>query len=289
MSVPTIPELLVTHWQATASVYLPAATASGLYLWAVRRVRGGWPVRRTVAFLTGMAWIVIALQSGLGTYDDVLLSAHVVQHVILLLMAPLFVLWGRPVMLALRALPRGSRATLGRTMRRLGLLGHWSVGLIVFYAVVMVPHIPVLYDAALRHPLLHDLEHLLFLGGGLIFLWPLFGAPAGRGTLSSVPALCYVIASMPSCAVAGAYLSESTGVVYWPYLAVDHALRVSAVADQHQAGAIMWVGAHLILTFVALWVLGSKLAAEEKRQRVRDLIESRAALAAGGRGRGAVT
>lgn len=286
MTVPSIPELLVTHWMVAPSVLVPAAAAVGLYLWGVRRVRGRWPVRRTLAFLAGVAWIVIALQSGLGAYDDVLLSVHMVQHVILLLLAPLLLLWGRPLMLALRALPRGARFTLGRAMLRLRPLGHWSVGLLVFYAVVLVPHIPVLYDSTLRHPLIHDLEHVIFLVGGLIFLWPLFGAPAGRGALSSVPALCYVIASMPSCAVVGAYLNEARGVVYAPYGALDHALRISAVNDQRQAGAIMWIGAHLILTFVALWALGSKLVAEERRQQARDLLEDRGALAAGTAGGG---
>jgi cytochrome c oxidase assembly factor CtaG len=283
VSVPPIPDLLVTHWQADPSILVPAATASGLYLWGVRRVRGRWPVRRTLAFLAGVAGVVVALQSGLGTYDDVLLSAHMVQHVILLLLAPLLLLWGRPVMLALRALPRGGRAGLGSVTRRLRFLGHWSVGLLVFNAVVLVPHIPALYDASLRHPLVHDLQHLIFLFGGMIFLWPLFGAPAGRGALGSVGGLCYVIASMPACAVAGAYLNQATAVVYAHYAAVDHTLGLSAVNDQRQAGAIMWVGAHLILTFVALWVLGSKLVAEERRQRVRDLLEDRSAVSAGAR------
>jgi putative copper resistance protein D len=275
VSAPAIPDLLVSHWQVSAAVDLMAGAAAGLYLWGARRVRSRWPVRRTVAFLAGVLLIVVALQSGLSAYDDRLLSAHMVQHLILLLAAPLCLLSGRPVMLGLRALPRRGRVTVAQVMSGTRFLGHWSVGLLCFYAVVMVPHIPALYDAALRHPLLHELEHLIFLAGGLTFLWPLFGAPAGRGALGSVGGLCYVIASMPSCAVAGAYLNQSGTVLYAPYLAADHALRISAVADQHQAGAIMWVGAHLILTGVALWVLGSKLVAEERRQRVRDVIEDR--------------
>lgn len=284
MRPPAIPQLLVSHWRLLASVDLPAIATVALYLWGARRVRGRWPRRRTLAFLAGVGWIVLALQSGLGTYDDVLLSAHTVQHVILLLVAPLLVLWGRPVVLVLRSLPRAGRGVAGRAMLRLRFLGHWSAGLLVFYAIVLVPHVPAVYDAALRHPILHDCEHLLFLTGGLIFLWPVFGAPSGRGSLSSVPALCYLIASMPACALAGAYLNQATAPVYAPYIGVDHALGLSALDDQRQAGAIMWVGAHVILTAVALWALGSKLAAEERRQQVRDLVEDTSALAAGGSG-----
>lgn len=280
MSVPSIPGLLVGHWQLSASVVVPSAAVTGLYLWGASRVRGRWPARRTVAFLVGMGLILVALQSGVGAYDDVLLSAHMVQHVILLFLAPLFLLWARPVMLALRALPRGGRTAVGGVMVRLAPLGHWVTGLVVIYLVVLVPHVPALFDPALRHPLVHDLEHVIFLAGGLLFLWPLFGAPAGRGSLGSVSGLCYVIASMPACALAGAYLNQAAAAVYTPYAAVDRTLGVSALSDQRQAGAIMWVGAHLILTFIALWVLATKLAAEERRQQVRDALEDRRAIAA---------
>ena len=278
MTVPTLPQLVVSHWEAAWAVDLWAAVAAGLYLWGVRRVRGRWPARRTLAFLAGVGSIVVALQSGLSTEDDKLLSAHMGQHIILLFVAPLLILWGRPVVLALRALPRRGRRVLGRAAQPLRFLGHWSVGLLAFYAVVIVPHIPNLYDATLRHPLLHDLEHMVFLAGGLVFLWPLFGAPAGRGALGSVGGLCYVIASMPSCALVGAYLNRATTAVYIQYAQVDRPLGVSAVGDQQHAGAIMWVGAHLILTAIALWVLGSKLVAEERRQQVRDALEDRAGL-----------
>lgn len=277
MTAPGLPELLTSHWQATPSLILALAATAGLYLWGVRRVRGRWPARRTAAFLGGLAWIALALQSGLDSYDDALLTAHMVQHVILLLLAPLFLLWGRPVMLALRALPRAGRGALGRTLLRLRSIGHWSVGLVAFYAVVIVPHVPVVYDATLRHPLLHDAEHMVFLAGGLLFLWPLFGSPAARGAPGSVGSLCYVIAAMPSCAVVGAYLNRATTVVYAPYGPAGHALGISPVTDQAQAGVIMWVGAHLILTALALWVLGTKLVAEERRQQVRDAIEDRTA------------
>jgi putative membrane protein len=288
VSVPGLPDLVAAHWQAAPAVDAGTVAAAVLYLWGTRRVRGRWPARRTLAFLGGLAAVLVATQSGLGAYDDELLSAHMVQHVILLLVSPLLLLWGRPVMLALRALPRRVRPAVAGVTVRLRFLGHWAVGLAVFYLVVIVPHVPVIYDATLRHPLLHDLEHLVFLAGGLVFLWPLFGAPAGRGAPGSVGSLCYVIASMPSCALVGAYLNRATGVVYAPYGPAAHALGISAVADQQQAGAIMWVGAHLILTAVALWVLGSKLVAEERRQQVRDALEGRRGLRDSGQGRAAL-
>jgi putative membrane protein len=287
MSAPGLSEMLVSHWEAAPVLDTGTLAAGVLYLWGARRVRGRWPVRRTLAFMGGLTAFVVAAQSGLGTYDDELLSAHMVQHVILLLVAPLLLLWGRPVLLALRTVPRRARPVITGATVQLRFLGHWAVGLAVFYVVVIGPHIPVVYDATLRHPLLHDLEHLVFLTGGLAFLWPLFGAPAPSGAPGSVGSLCYVIASMPSCAVVGAYLNRATGVVYAPYGPAARALGISAVADQQHAGAIMWVGAHLILTALALWVLGSKLVAEERRQQVRDALEGRRGIRDSGQGRAA--
>lgn len=275
MSVPSIPTLFFAHWQLTPSLDVELAAAAGLYLWGVSRVRGRWPVKRTVSFLCGVAWILVALQSGLDAYDDTLLSVHMVQHLILLLAAPMCLLWGRPVMLALRSLPRGGRRQLGTLMRRLHPLGHWSVGLAAFYMAVLVPHVPALFDASLRHPLVHDAQHVIFVAGGLLFFWPLFGSPLGRRALGSVGSMSYVIASMPACALIGAYLNRYPHAVYAPYTHVDHLLGISAVNDEYTAGALMWVGAHVILTGVTLWVLGARLVAEERRQQVRDEIEAR--------------
>jgi putative membrane protein len=281
VSVPALPELLVSHWELTPSLIVASAASAGVYLWGTTRVRGRWPVRRTLAFLAGVGGVLVALQSGLDSYDDVLLSAHMLQHLILLLGAPLLLLWGRPVVLALRALPAAGRRRLAGTTARITPLTHWVTGLVVFYAVVLGTAVPAVFDATLRHPWLHDCEHIVLLVAGVIFLWPLYGHPASSRSLGSLGSLCYVIASMPSCALVGSYLDRYPATLYEPYVHADRLLGISALTQQQQAGALMWVGAHLILTAVALWVLGAKLVAEERRQQVRDAIESRGPLASG--------
>jgi putative membrane protein len=107
------PSLVFSHWQSQPMLEVAAVAGASLYLLAVRRVRGGWRRRRTLAFLAGIGSVLVALQSGVGTFDDRLLSAHMVQHMLLLLVAPLLLLCGHPMTLALRALPtprRRSRA-----------------------------------------------------------------------------------------------------------------------------------------------------------------------------------
>jgi cytochrome c oxidase assembly factor CtaG len=118
MSAPSLPSLLVSHWQLTASVAVPAAAMGALYVVGAQRA-GGWPVRRTASYLSGVGCVVVALQSGIDSYDDRLLSVHMVQHMLLLLVAPLLLLGGRPVVLLLSALPPGRRRAAGKLLIRL--------------------------------------------------------------------------------------------------------------------------------------------------------------------------
>ena len=83
-----------------------------LYLLATRRVRRGWPLPRSVSFMAGLGCLLVALESGLDSYDDSLLSVHMVQHLVLLELVPVLLLGGQPVLLALRVLPSAGRRTL---------------------------------------------------------------------------------------------------------------------------------------------------------------------------------
>src|SRR6185437_13457810 len=157
--------------------------AALLYLCGVARIRTAWPTRRTAAFVAGLACILIALDSGIDAYDERLLSVHMVQHMLLLLVAPLLLLSGRPVILALRALPARRRRALAAILYRMAVLTRPLVCLAVFSAVVVATHLPAFYEATLRHPALHDAEHALYLLAGVLLWWPLLDAdpvPAHR-------------------------------------------------------------------------------------------------------------
>ena len=277
MSAPAIPDLLVSHWQFVPLLDAEAAVVALAYLFGTTRVRGHWPVRRTVAFLAGIACILLALQSGLDAYDDQLLTVHMVQHLLLLLPAPLLLLLGRPVVLLLRVLRGGARAKLGRALTRTRGLAHPIVCVVVFYAVVIGTHVPAFFDAALRHPAVHFLMHALFLAGGLLFLWPLVGENVTARRMGGVASLAYVIAAMPSCALVGGYLNRLPYVEYAPYGPAAHALGVNPVANEQYAGALMWVGAHVFMATLALSAMLAGLLAEERRQQARDAFEARSA------------
>ncbi len=271
MSEPSLPSLLVSHWQLTWSLDVEAAAVVSLYLWAARRVRAGWPLRRTLCFLAGVGCALVALQSGIGAYDDQLLSVHMVQHMLLLMVVPPLLLSGQPVILALRGLParrrRGFAHALGRARRYLAP----APALAFFSAVVVLTHLPSFYDATLRHAALHDLEHALYLTAGLVMWWQILDAdPVLAHRLGGLGRLVYIMVAMAPMALVGAYLNRHATVVYAPYGPAARALGVSALSDQAQAGAIMWVAGDVIMVIVGLWAALGALVAEERRQQARE-------------------
>jgi cytochrome c oxidase assembly factor CtaG len=271
MSEPSLLSLLVGHWRLDGALTIQGAVVAGLYLWGVQRTGRHWPLRRTGSFLAGVAVVIVALESGLDTFDDRLLSVHMIQHLLLLILAPLLLVGGRPALLALRALPTPERRTLARalshTRRFTGPV--WCLAL--FTTAVVVTHLPSFYDATLRHPALHDAEHLAYLISGSLMWWPLLdGDPAPRRRLSGLGKLVYLLAAMAPMAVIGAYLDRHPTLAYQAYGPPAHALGISAVIDQQQAGAIMWVLGSTIMVAVGLWVAVAAMVAEERRLRARE-------------------
>ena len=178
-----------------------------------------------------------------------------VQHMFLLLLAPVLILLGRPLELTLRALPPARPATHGSRVdcgwRR--LTGPLPC-LATFAAVVTFTHLPGIYDATLTHPLLHDAEHALYLLAGALMWWPILdGDPSPRRRLDGLGRLLYLIVAMMPMAVIGAYLNRHPTLVFSAYGPPARALGISAVTDQQQAGAIMWVLGGLFMVLVGLW------------------------------------
>jgi putative membrane protein len=262
MRAPSLLELVAGHWQAAPGLDAQALLCGGVYLWAIRRLRRPWPAVRTLSFLGGIACVVVALQSGLDAYDDRLLSVHMVQHLLLLQLAPLLLLGGRPTLLLLRAIPPPRRPRAARALARVRPLTGPLPCLLVFTLVVVLSHLPSFYDATLSSDALHELEHVAYLGAGLLVWWPILDAdPVGSQRLGGLGKLVYMLVAMVPMAVIGAYLNRHSSLVYAAY---------AEIADQYRAGAVMWVAGNCVMIAVGLWCSVAALLAEERRQRLRD-------------------
>jgi cytochrome c oxidase assembly factor CtaG len=284
MSAPSLPTLLVSHWTLDPSVLVPAVGSAALYGLGVQRAGRGWPIRRTASFLAAIAGVIVALQSGIDAYDDQVLSVHMVQHMLLLVVAPPLLLGGRPVVLALRALAPRSRSVFARILDRTRPYTSPAPALVFFGAAVVLTHLPSFYDSTLRHPALHYTEHAIYLVAGLLMWSPLLNAdPAPRYRLNGLGKLVYLIVAMMPMGLVGAYLNRHATLVYPPYAPAARALGISALDDQAQAGAIMWVVGNAIMAGVGLWAAVSEMVTEERRQVAREARGTSLATGEGGR------
>jgi putative membrane protein len=273
---PTLARLLGS-WTAdpvAAPLLLAAAVLYGAGVTGLRR-RGGraWPLARAASFAAGLLAIALALMSGIDELSDELLSVHMAQHLLLALLAPGLLLYGAPVRLALAAGSPGLRAALARVLscRAIRALVHPAAGCALFACVVLGWHLTGLFEAALRHPAVHVLEHGAYFWAGVLLLAPLIAADPLPHRPGAVGRFCWMMAAMTAMAVPGVLLAFGPAVRYPFYLAPARALGRSALADQHVAGAIMWVGGGVTMFALSLAVTGSALFAEERRQRRREL------------------
>ena len=261
---PTIGNLLF-GWSFDPQVILPLAILAIGWIVAVRRVDAAHPTNpvprgRTIAFLAGLFAIAIALQSGIERYDTVLFSVHMVQHILLTLVAAPLLALGAPVTLALRvASPRVRRRWLLPILhsRPLRVLAHPVVAWLLFAGVMWAAHFSPLFDLALENRLVHDFEHALFLGAALLFWWPAVGADPGPWRLSHPTRLMYVFLQMPQNTFLAVIILNAQAVLYPHYATLVRPWGPTALFDQQAAGGIMWLaGDFLFIAAVAAILAG---------------------------------
>jgi cytochrome c oxidase assembly factor CtaG len=215
--------------------------------------------RQAVSFFAGLAMLAAALVSPVDALAGTLLSVHMVQHLILLIVAPPLLVYGRPGLVMFLGLPASSRSGLGAVAARRRLRRAATVvlnPLVVLVATVAALwgwHLPGPYQAAVTHPALHAVEHLTFLVSALAF-WALVIDAAPRRRLGYGPAMLLVFVTMLAGAALGALITFSSTALYPIYGAGAALWRTTPLADQQVAGAIMWIppGAVYFLTVIFL-------------------------------------
>jgi cytochrome c oxidase assembly factor CtaG len=261
---------LLFGWSFEPAILLPLAGAAIAWIAAVRRVNAAHPANpvphiRTVAFLGGLAAIAVALQSGIERYDTALFSVHMVQHILLTLVAAPLIALGAPVTLALRlASPRVRGRWLLPVLhsRLLRVLAHPVVAWILFAAVMWATHFSPLFDLALENRVVHDLEHVLFLGAALLFWWPAVGLDPAPWRLPHPARLLYVFLQMPQNTLLAVVILNAPTVLYAHYATLVRPWGPTAIFDQQAAGGIMWLAGDLLF----IGAIGTILAAWMRRE-----------------------
>ena len=284
------PESVLTvllAWQLEAHVLLPLAAAALLYHLAVGRVNAAHPANPVPRFRywcwqAGVLSLLIALASPVATYDTTLFSVHMVQHLLLTMVAAPLLALGAPITLLLRVSSSETRRRVILPILHSRLLKWISfpvVTWVIFAAVMWGTHFSALFDASLDNEAAHFLEHALYLGAALLFWWPVVGADPSPWRLPHPARIGYLFLGMPQSSFLGLAIFSAPAVLYAHYDTLERSWGPTPLADQQLAGGLMWVFGDALfliglLLAVAVWLRaeeaeGKRLDAQLDRESAR--------------------
>jgi putative membrane protein len=258
-------QVVFQSWSAPVAVDALLCLAALLYARGWNRLRIAakrqFPVWRLVAFFAGLVTVWIAICSPLESLDDVSLTVHMVQHLLLAAVAPPLLLLGAPELPLLRGLPQSmARGVVSPFLRvpftrRFGhLISNPAICWLVATLGLIGWHIPAVFELALRWDWLHKLEHATFLGAGVMFWWPVVQPwPSTRRWPEWAIPLYLFAATLPCDALSG-FLTFCERVVYPSYISAPRVFALSPLEDQECAAALMWVAVTIIFLVPAVLV-----------------------------------
>jgi putative copper resistance protein D len=260
----------LNHWQLGWFPLLLLFAAGYLYLTAARRA-APWPRQCTVFFLSGLVVTFIATQSIIGYYDMVYFSDHMVQHLLLIMVAaPLFAL-ARPLDLAYDAGSTGVRRVLDAQVVR--ALTHPLFAFALYFVFIPITHLTGLFNLMMEHEWVHHLEQIGFLVVGYLFFRAAFGLERGF-TLHPGLRLVYVMAAVPVDTFTGLVLDMETRDPFPRHLMMSPAGTTSAslLNDIHLGGAVMWIGGDALMLLACIPIAVAWVRWETVRTKELDAI-----------------
>jgi cytochrome c oxidase assembly factor CtaG len=266
---------IFTQVRLTSLVALVLLVAAALYGYGIYQLRSRgdrWPAGRTTAFVVGgLGSIAAVTVTGIEAYDDTLLSVHMVQHMVLAMVGPIFLALGAPITLALRTLPRGARRNVLTVLhsRVVRVLTFPLFAFGVFVANPFILYFTGLYQQTLEHAWLHELVHVHFIVTGCLFFWPLLGLDPLPGRWPYPGRALLMVLSVPFHTVLGLTIMQSKTLLggdYYPRLGLTW---VSPWDDQVTAGGILWAGGELVsVTMLGILVLQWMKQSEREARRI---------------------
>jgi cytochrome c oxidase assembly factor CtaG len=249
---PFSPAEIFTQIHLTSLVALFLLVSAALYGYGVYRLRrrgDHWPPGRIVAFVVGgLGSIGAVTLSGVEAYDDTLLSVHMVQHMVLAMVGPIFLALGAPVTLALRTMQRKPKRTLLAFLhsRAIRVLTFPLVTFGIFIANPFALYFTGLYKVTLENDWLHELTHIHFIVTGCLFFWPLLGLDPLPNRWPYPARALLMVLSVPFHTVLGLTIMQDKSLLGGDYYPSLHLAWVNPWSDQVTAGGILWAGGELV-------------------------------------------
>ena len=248
-----------------------AIVVTFVYLRGFRAARRSTPERfgtwRAWSFIAGILVVLGSIFSPLDELGGYLLSAHMIQHLLLLGVAPPLILLGAPAMPLLRGLPATIRREwigpflMSVVVRRgFHVLVHPVTGWIALVLATWVWHVSVMYELALVDPFWHEVEHAFFLTTAFMFWFPVIQPWPSRPVWPRAAMIPYLLLADLQNTVFSAFFAFAPRVIYPTYEQVTPVFGLDPLEDQALAGAIMWVPGSLIFIAPIAWVIRDLLA-----------------------------
>ena len=275
------PLRLATFWRFDTFLGVVALVLVGGYLLAmvVLRRRGDrWPAGRAVAWLAGCAALLVATSSGVRSYGSAMFSVHMAEHMTLNMFAPVLLVLGAPVTLALRVLPSagpgqppGPREWITRMVHSpiTAFLSHPVTAFVLFVGSLYAVYFTPAFDTLVRYHWGHEFMAVHFLITGYLFYWGIIGVDPGPRRLPFIGRLALLFAIMPFHAFFGIAMMTMTSTVgenFYRGLALPWV--PSSNDDQHLGGAIAWGASEVPLVMVVV-ALVTQWARQDRRLAVR--------------------
>jgi putative membrane protein len=249
-------------WSFQPGVLVLVAVVTVLYVRRWREVSASaW---RLASFLSGMALVLVALISPVDRLAEQLFFVHMVQHLLLLDLAPILVLLGFT-----RKLLRPLTRRLIRLEQAAGPLAHPAVAIAVYVVVMWMWHVPALYDAALEHPVVHALEHMTFGFAGGLYWWYLLSPIRSRKRLGGMGPVMYMVTTKILVGLLGIGLAFAPDAIYDFYKQQPGYWGLSPDTDQSVGGLIMALEQSIVMG-IALTYLFVRALAESEREEQRE-------------------
>jgi len=275
---PTSVVSVLLAWQLEAHVILPLLAAALIYRWAVRKVNAAHPNNpvpryRYWSWMLGILTLFVALASPTATYDTTLFTVHMVQHLMLTMVAAPLLVLGAPITLLLRVSSADTRRRVILPVlhsRPVKWISFPVVTWIIFAAVMWGTHFSSLFDASLDNDAIHLFEHALYMGAALLFWWPVVGADPSPWRLPHPARIAYLFLGMPQSSFLGLAIFSAPAVLYRHYETLVRPWGPTPLVDQQWAGGIMWAGGDMMFLITLLLAVAVWLKAEETEGRRLD-------------------
>ncbi len=269
----------ITAWSLSGPQSVIAAFVAVLYLVGLTRLqlRSRWhavPIRQMLYAIMGFTIIIFALAGPPEAFADDMFFSHMMQHILIAMVASVLLLAAKPMPCYIWAMPETIRIGIAPALAEQGwirkinaVLVNPRVALPLFILTLWTWHIPELYQSAIQHEPVHFAMHISMFATSILFWWPIIGPPPVGSSLSEPQKIIYLILVVTPTAVLAAIITLSNSVLYTHYIDTPYHFTLTPTEDQRIGGLLMWIPGNIIYLATLTTLFFRWFAIEERKQR----------------------